>query len=328
MKKRKRKKLISFSFKFALSFLLIMFVLEKIDVKKLTHIVKNADYIYFAIAFVMITIAQVYGALRMRYNLSKAEFTVSRTYSIGMYFLGTLFNIVLPGGIGGDGYRAYYFHKRFKFPWQKTLMAILRGRSSGLLFLCIFLIACAFFYKDHLTVIPYIDYVLIASAVLIFPAYSILTRLVLREPLKVQLGGMKYSFASQVFFLLATVAVLYGIGVTDKITGYIFVFLIANIVAVIPISFGGIGLREFTYVTLAEHIGLNSDIGVTTSLLYYLIYTSVAFLGLIPYVMLRKMDYHELKYQRRINFTKYAVVEEKPEVSPEQLEAAQAYAGD
>ncbi len=324
MKKRKRKKLLSLLLKVSFSFLLVLLVLEKINTRKLSELVKTADYKYFALSFLMIVMAQIFGALRMRYNLNAAEFKVSRTYSIGMYFLGTLFNIVLPGGIGGDGYRAYYFHKRFRFPWQKTLMAILRGRSSGLLFLCVFLIACAFFYKDNLAIIPYIDYVLIASAILIFPAYTVLTKYLLKENLKVQIGGMKYSFISQVFFLLATVAILEGIGSPDKMVGYIFVFLIANIVAVIPVSFGGIGLREFTYVTLAGYIGLNSDIGVATSILYYLVYTSVAFLGFIPYAFLRKMDLNELRYQRRMKLSKYTVVED----SPEQIEAKNAYAGD
>ncbi len=313
MKKRKRKKLLSLIVKVSLSVILIAIVLHKVDRQKLSELVKTADYKYFVLAYIMIAFAQVFGALRMRYNLEQAEFHISRTYTIGMYFLGTLFNIILPGGIGGDGYRAFYFHKRFRFPWQKTIMAILRGRASGLLFLCIFLIVFAFYYRDNLTVIPHVNAVLIAAAILIFPCYSICTKMILREPFSTQIGGMKYSFISQVFFLISIVAVLYGLRTTEHITGYIMVFLIANIVAVIPVSFGGVGLREFTYVTLAQHIGLNSDIGVAASLLYYFIFTAVAFLGFIPYALLRKMDYNELIYQRRHNQQKFQIVEEEPQ---------------
>jgi uncharacterized membrane protein YbhN (UPF0104 family) len=258
----------------------------------------------------------------MRFNLKEADFVMSRRYSVGMYFLGTFFNIVLPGGIGGDGFRAYYYHKRFKFPWQKTIMAILRGRASGLFFLFFFLFAFAFFYQNNLGFIPHVRELLIACMILIFPAYSICTRYILKEPLRVQLWGLHYSFFSQGFFLLGIVCVLYGIGVTENLTGYIMVFLIANIVAVIPISFGGIGLREFTYITLAQHVGLSSDIGVAASLLYYAVYTSTAFLGIIPYAMLRKMDYLELKYQRSINYSKYAVVDAIIEEDLEERDSA------
>ena len=310
MKKRKRKKLLSFSLKLSLSLFLILLVVEKLDLDKFKSLVKAADVRYFVAGFFFIVLAQIWGALRMRFNLREADFIVSRRYSIGMYFMGILFNIILPGGIGGDGFRAYYYHKRFKFPWQKTIVAILRGRSSGLFFLIFFLLAFAFFYKEQLTFIPYIDEVLIAGMLLLFPCYSICTRYFLKEPLRTQLKGLHYSFFSQLFFLLATVCVLYGLGNFDHITGYIMVFLMANIVAVIPISFGGIGLREFTYISLASHIGLSSDVGVAVSLLYYALYTSTAFIGLIPYALLRKMDYLELKYQREINYHKYAIVDD------------------
>lgn len=310
MKKRKRKKLISFLFKFSLSAFLILIVLEKIDFDKFKALFKSADKSYFLAAFFLIVIAQIFGALRMRFNLKEAEFMMSRRYSIGMYFLGTFFNIILPGGIGGDGFRAYYYHKRFRFPWQKTIMAILRGRSSGLFFLVFFLFAFAFFYQDKLKFIPNVREVLIACMILLFPAYSICTRYILKEPLRVQLWGLHYSFFSQTFFLMATIGILYGLGNDDNITGYIMVFLMANIVAVIPISFGGVGLREFTYITLASHIGLSRDVGVATSLIYYVIYSSTAFIGIIPYIFLRKMDLLELKYQRRINYSKYKVVDD------------------
>lgn len=313
MKKRKRKKLIKLFFKLSLSAFLIMFVMSKVDVEKMSDLVKNANKWYFVAAFFAITIAQIFGAWRMRYNFSATEFKISRLYTTGTYFIGTLFNIILPGGIGGDGWRAFHFHKRFKFPWTKTIVIILRGRASGLFFLMAFLIAFAFFYQNQLQFIPHVREVLIASLILIFPAYSICTRIFLKEPLKTQLGGLKYSFFSQVFFLIGIVCILHGIGNHANIIGYILVFLIANIVAVIPISFGGIGLREFTYITLAGHIGLNSQIGVAASLLYYFIYTATAFIGLAPYFMLRKMDHKELLYQRSLEKNKYAMVVDKDE---------------
>jgi len=295
-------------------------VLKKIDTDKLKLLIKSANYYYFIGAFIFITLAQLCGALRMRYNLKEADFLMSRKYSIGMYFLGTLLNIILPGGIGGAGFRAFYFHKRFKFPWPKTIMAILRGRSSGLFFLCLFLFYYAYLYRAHLDFIPHIKGLVIIAAILIFPAYSICTRYILKEPLRVQLWGLHYSFFSQMFFLLGIICVLHGINIFEHITGYIMVFMIANIVAVVPVSFGGIGLREFTYITLAPHVGLSSSIGVAASLLYYIIFTLTAFLGFIPYALLRKMDYLELKYQRAINFSKYAIVNDIKEEELEQIE--------
>ncbi len=309
MKKRRRKKLISFALKLCLSALLITLVFQKIDIDKIAALLKSANYDYFALALLSIFLAQIFGGLRMQYYQMASEFTLSRAYSLCMYFVGTLFNIVLPGGIGGDGYKAYYFHKRFKFPWTKTVLATLRGRSSGLFFLCFFLIAFAFFYKEHLNMIPFANELLIAALILIFPVYSICSKIFLKEPVRVQIGAMKYSFIVQLLNLFAIYFILHGIGGYGNIIGYILVFLIANIVAIIPISFGGIGLREFTYVSLSGVMGLDSGIGVAASLLFYIIYTSVALLGFIPYLNLRKLDYFELKYQRRLNLQKFCISE-------------------
>lgn len=309
MKKRKRKKLLSFILKLSFSAFLIMLVLEEIDTTQVKKLLKTADYKYFFVAYLILVFTQVIGGLRMRYYLSRQQFIISKTYAVGMYYIGTLFNIILPGGIGGDGYKAFYFYKRFKFHWKNSVIGILRGRASGLFFLCVLWIAFAFFYKQHLTMIPHVDIVLIAALILIFPAYSICAKLFLKESLKIQLGAMPFSFAIQFLNLIAIILILNGLGNFDNIIGYIMVFLIANIVAVIPISFGGVGLREFTYVTMAASIGLNSDVGVSASLLFYLIYTSTAFIGVVPYILLRKMDAREFKIQRSNNKSKYVIHE-------------------
>lgn len=309
MKKRKRKKLLSLLLKLSFSALLLTLVLEEIDTTQVKKLLKTADYSYFLFAYLILIFTQVLGGLRMRYYLGTQELKISKLYAVGMYYIGTLFNIILPGGIGGDGYKAFYFYKRFKFHLKDTVIGILRGRASGLFFLCVLLIFFAFFYKQNLTMIPHTEIVLMAALILIFPAYSLCAKMFLKESLKIQLGAMPLSFMVQVLNLFAITLILKGLGTFDNMIGYILVFLVSNIVAVIPISFGGVGLREFTYVTMASTIGLNSDVGVSASLLFYLTYTSTAFIGIIPYVMLRKLDARELKIQRKNNISKYVIHE-------------------
>src|ERR1700761_7528298 len=41
------------------------------------------------------------------------------------------YNVLLPGGIGGDGYKIYLLHKRYKLPTKKVFWAILFDRLSG-----------------------------------------------------------------------------------------------------------------------------------------------------------------------------------------------------
>ena len=274
-------------------------VFSKIDLEKVVKLISNPDISFIFISVLFVILGQISAAERMRFYLRDAGYEFSKLYTTCFYFIGTMFNVVLPGGIGGDGYKTYYFQKRFRIPWQKTRMVVIRGRASGLLFLCIFFLGLSFFYYDQVD-IKYILPLLITASILVLPCYSFLAKKLLKEDFKTQIGAMKYSFVTQFFYLLAISSALYSIKVVDSMIGYLIVFQIANIVAIIPISIGGIGLREYTFIVIATYIGLNSDIGVAASILFYLIYSCVALFGLIPYLNVDRLDLEQLKTFREI----------------------------
>jgi uncharacterized membrane protein YbhN (UPF0104 family) len=64
----------------------------------------------------------------------------------------------------------------------------------------------------------------------------------------------------------------------DNTSGYIFVFLVSSIVAAMPITIGGIGSREITFLLGAEIMHLNISNSIALSLLFYII-TAVVSLG-------------------------------------------------
>jgi uncharacterized membrane protein YbhN (UPF0104 family) len=62
---------------------------------------------------------------------------------------------------------------------------------------------------------------------------------------------------------------------------WIFIFLLASIVSVFPISMGGgLGTRELVFAEGARYFNLNAELGVTISLLFFL----CNFLSCIPAV--------------------------------------------
>lgn len=290
----KKKKFISIVLKIILSVVLVGLVLSKIDFEKVFKLFANINFWYLSGAIVAMFTAQIFGGLRMKYYFTVDGMKFTTFYSICFYFVGSLFNIVLPGGIGGDGYKAYYFQKKFRFPWKRTVMGVIRGRASGLLFLVLFLLVFSYLYHDSLK-IKYLDIILMVGLVAVIPSYSLLASFLLKENLKIQLGAMKYSFVVQSFYLVGIYFILQSFGAPSNILGYMVVFLVANIVAIIPISVGGIGLREYTYVTFAGIMLLDKDIGVAASFLFYLIYSAIALLGFVPYLFLNKLDEMQLK---------------------------------
>ncbi len=52
---------------------------------------------------------------------------------------------------------------------------------------------------------------------------------------------------------------------------WVFIFLVASVVSVLPISLGGgLGTREFVFVQGADYFHLDAHLGVIISLLFYL----------------------------------------------------------
>ena len=53
--------------------------------------------------------------------------------------------------------------------------------------------------------------------------------------------------------------------------GYIFIFLLSSIAAVLPLTIGPLGIRELVFVEGARWFALNGELSVAISLLFFLI---------------------------------------------------------
>ena len=54
-----------------------------------------------------------------------------------------------------------------------------------------------------------------------------------------------------------------------QVVDYLFLFLASSIASAIPITLGGIGARELAFVFGSELLGVNQEIAVALSLLFY-----------------------------------------------------------
>ena len=60
---------------------------------------------------------------------------------------------------------------------------------------------------------------------------------------------------------------------------YLIIFLVSSIVAVVPLTLGGIGSREVTFFYGAQLLGLDQGISVGVSVLFFLITAIVSLAG-------------------------------------------------
>ena len=110
----------------------------------------------------------------------------------------------------------------------------------------------------------------------------------LGEPYKVQLGAAFYSAGVQASIAAMMYVLLVGMQVEEAlIADYMALLLFSSLLILIPISAGGLGLRELGFLYASQVVGLNAEIGVAVSLLYYSFNLVLSLIGVYFFARLK-----------------------------------------
>src|SRR6202000_646957 len=111
---------------------LLYYVFSKVPFAKIKFRLSHANRVWLATAILCYVISMILSAWRLLSYFKSIGLKLDYRFNLRLYFLGLCYNVLLPGGIGGDGYKIYLLHKRFKLPTKKVFWAILFDRLSGL----------------------------------------------------------------------------------------------------------------------------------------------------------------------------------------------------
>jgi uncharacterized membrane protein YbhN (UPF0104 family) len=267
-----------------LLFILFAFYLlsYKLRFEEVYKIISGASLGFLIIALIFSHLSLLASAYRSRYYFSRYGCDVKPGFAIKLYYIGTFYNILLPGGIGGDGYKVYLIGKLKSFSRIKSLRIMLYERVNGFYALCVlgFLLN---FISDFVAVIPYLFELNLSLLFLVTPCYLFGIKYVLKDEVETASIAALYSFVVQILQLVMFIAILYALKVnlvTVEIINLSVLFVIASIVAIIPISIGGVGLRELTFLYGTTFIN-NADqsIAVAAAMIVFIIYIITALPG-------------------------------------------------
>ena len=90
------------------------------------------------------------------------------------------------------------------------------------------------------------------------------------------------SVVLQVIQVVAAYVLLLGLGSFENAWPFLLIFTLSSMLSVLPLSIGGIGLREVTFFYGAQWLQLDSEMAVALSVLFFAINALVSLLGL-PY---------------------------------------------
>lgn len=268
----------------------IFVVIQSINVNQLIHYVKQVDYYLIILSLLSLNIGQIISALRLRYYIQASNISCSKYFAISLYYIGMLFNLILPGGVGGDGYKMILIKRIFKNSFGNSVRIILSGRANGLFALLIHTYILALF-SDIAIKTDYLPQLLTFGIVICCVTYFIFSSTILKEQLNTTIVACWYSLFVQLFAMISAYFLFIGLGVpNDKIVNYIFLFMCSSVVSVIPISIAGIGLRELSFLYGSNMLGIDPELGIGFSLLYFTINSIISLSGSYFYINLKVRD--------------------------------------
>jgi len=264
--------------KMAVTLACLWYVFIKIDFKEAWAVVNKADWLWLFAAFLIYNISKLIGSKRLNIYFKNIGIHLPGVLNIKLYWLGMFYNLFLPGAITGDAYKVILLSKRFNTSYKKTISAVLLDRFSGLLSLGLIVAA----YSSFVVKEKWIILLLIAGALLAIPILYFIMQKFFPDFMPGFWPTFLLGAVVQLTILLCVYFVLYALNIREDLNNYVFIFLIAVIVSVLPISVGGgLGVREFVIIEGARYAGLDQHTALILSLLFYLITVACSLIGLI-----------------------------------------------
>ena len=256
-------------------------VFQKIDTAQLLQLSKNLSWPWLLPAIVLFVGSKVATAIRLNHYFANIHLLLSAWENWRLYLIGMFYNLFLPGGIGGDGYKVYLLNKEFKTPVKELLKASLLDRLGGLVAIVALLLALL-----GLIELPWQGFatwtskaLLFAAALGVIPAFWLLQKVLFSNFLPSFWQGIIWSLVGQLAQMASVFCLLLALGVQDNLLAYQAVFLLSSIVAVLPLTIGGVGARELVVVYAHSYAGIQETEAVAFSLLFFLISAAVSLSG-------------------------------------------------
>ena len=278
MTEKLRKKLLT-ALKIVVSAALIYFIFTKIDFNEVMHTLKKSKPLYLLAALLLFVISKVISAFRLNLYFHQIGAYLTQKSNLALYLLGMFYNLFLPGGIGGDAYKGYVIQKKYKPGTKKVVAVLLLDRLSGMLL--IFIYACLLAFLSYQPVFQGYDWLFVLAIPLSVFVFWLVNRRLFTYALPIFWKSLSYSALVQLAQLASVWCILRSLSLYSDVLEYLFVFLVSSIVSVIPLTIGGIGSREVTFLYGAKWLGLNASTSVGISFTFFLITALVSLTGIV-----------------------------------------------
>jgi uncharacterized protein (TIRG00374 family) len=303
----------------AVSLLLLTLLFWKIDFSRFTQVVRGANLSLFLISLCSYILLFIFLAYRWQILLHVFAINIPVRKLYGMYLIGVFFNNFLPGAIGGDlvrGVDLYRHTKRGKEAVVSLLVERVLGFTSQLVIATVALVInYSSFQGPFLTslivgamAVYFVILLLLLTPTLFVIINRVLQKLhfhqigpkVLEIPQAISLYKASPSVLIQSVILsliiqALTIMIYYVMSRALHLTiplAYLFLFFpIITMISMLPISLGGLGLREGISLYLFQKVGVDFAHAMGLSLAWFFMLVCTSAVGGVIFAL---RDSHRL----------------------------------
>jgi len=263
--------------KLAITIVCFWYISKKIDFNAAKDAFLKANWSWLSLAIMLLVLSKVFSALRLNIYFRNIQIHVSEWKNIKLYWLGMFYNLFLPGSISGDAYKVILLKRKYNTSYKKTSTAVLLDRFSGLLALGLIMSVYGVIVLDK----RLYNVLLICGSLTAIIVLYLIIRFYFKDFLPGFWSTFLWGLVVQLMQVICVYCILLSLHLPINQPQWVFIFLIAAVVAVFPVSLGGgLGTREVVFVVGAKFFHLDAYIAPIISLLFFLSTVIASFPGI------------------------------------------------
>ncbi|MDR1728897.1 MAG: flippase-like domain-containing protein [Acidobacteriota bacterium] len=298
--------------------LFFYYIFSKVDPHQFAGTLKGADLRLLAAAFLLLMLGHLICVFRWRMLMRPLMPAPSVARLGGIYCIGMFFNLTFPTIIGGDVVKVYYAGKPSK-SWAESFASTFLDRDVGM-FAMMVIACCAI--SLHPVSVPRVPVTAVLWAVFgmfilgniaVFTPrfYRVLSALLQKAHARklaaktdnvagafqvvgkrpgVLWAAFAISLANQLMCIATTWLTGLALGVDISPLHYLIFVPVVTLISMLPISLNGMGLREYSFLSLFGAVGVAHEPCVALGLLASLMIILSSLPGGIVYILFRHKD--------------------------------------
>jgi glycosyltransferase 2 family protein len=310
------KKIINTALRIVISAGLIIYLITSQfkDFKTISSTLKEINIALILLSFSTIIYGIWITAFRWQTLLKTQGIRLSILSLASSTLIGVFFNNFLPTSIGGDVYRAYDVTKKTGFPMSSSVSVLVVERLSGIIASAMFAVAALFLGFTAIggksVIVPTVIFLAVSIIIFFlilnpnkFGLKKLAKKIKLLEKLFEKLRNVYNTFLTFKKFKLVIIKVLFysltlqlavvinywlasrALGISLDLTAFIFIVPVVSIISMLPISLGGIGIREGSFVFIMVSLGAQNAKAVMCSLLLLAMTLIMGIIGGLVYAV-------------------------------------------